>query len=71
MLYTVGFRAACYHAGLPRRTLEDVQRRFMCTDVDVVSATVAFGMGIDKADVRLVIHYGWPQSLEQYVGLGL
>ena len=67
VLSTAGFRAACYHAGLPRRTLEDVQSRFMRGDVDIVSATVAFGMGIDKADVRLVVHYGWPQSLEQYV----
>jgi len=66
VLAGAGIAAACYHAKLPRKTLEDVHRRFMTGSLRVVAATVAFGMGINKADVRCVIHYGMPQSLEQY-----
>ena len=59
-------RAAAYHAGLKRRTREDVQHRFMSGEVDVVVATSAFGMGIDKADVRFVLHAASPASLDAY-----
>ncbi|UGS34005.1 RecQ family ATP-dependent DNA helicase [Capillimicrobium parvum] len=55
-----------YHAGLPRDTRADAQRRFMGGDVDVVVATNAFGMGVDKANVRTVCHESVPGSLEAY-----
>jgi ATP-dependent DNA helicase RecQ len=55
-----------YHAGLDRGARADVQRRFMAGEVDVVVATNAFGMGIDKADVRTVAHATVPGSLEAY-----
>jgi ATP-dependent DNA helicase RecQ len=55
-----------YHAGLAREERAEGQRRFMSGEVDVVVATNAFGMGIDKADVRTVIHETVPQSLEAY-----
>jgi ATP-dependent DNA helicase RecQ len=55
-----------YHAGLPRDARADAQRRFMAGEVDVVVATNAFGMGVDKADVRTVLHESVPGSLEAY-----
>lgn len=55
-----------YHAGLERNTRLAHQRRFMAGEVDVVVATNAFGMGVDKADVRTVVHETVPQSLEAY-----
>ena len=61
-----GHRAAAYHAGLARKARTDVQDRFMEGDLDVVVATSAFGMGVDKADVRAVIHHDLPGSLESY-----
>jgi ATP-dependent DNA helicase RecQ len=61
-----GVRAAAYHAGLNRRTREEVQQGFMSGEVDVVVATSAFGMGIDKADVRFVLHAAAPASLDAY-----
>ena len=57
---------AAYHAGLARDHRAEVQRRFMAGDVDVVVATNAFGMGIDKADVRTVCHESVPGSVEAY-----
>ena len=62
----VGRRAAAYHAGLPGRARTDVQDRFMSGGLDVVVATNAFGMGVDKPDVRAVIHHDPPGSLEAY-----
>ena len=59
--------AACFHAGLPPETRKDVQRRFIGGELRVVAATNAFGMGIDKPDVRLVIHADIPGSLENYL----
>ena len=59
--------AAHYHAGLPPETKKDVQRRFIGGDLRAVAATNAFGMGIDKPDVRLVIHADIPGSLENYL----
>jgi ATP-dependent DNA helicase RecQ len=55
-----------YHAGLPREARADAQRRFMDGAVDVVVATNAFGMGVDKADVRTVCHEAVPGSIEAY-----
>jgi ATP-dependent DNA helicase RecQ len=55
-----------YHAGLPRETRAEAQRRFMAGEVDVVVATNAFGMGVDKADVRTVCHEAVPGSIEAY-----
>jgi ATP-dependent DNA helicase RecQ len=55
-----------YHAGLPDKTRADVQDRFLGGKVEVICATVAFGMGIDKADVRLVVHFQHPGTLEAY-----
>jgi superfamily II DNA helicase RecQ len=59
-------RTAAYHAGLPAEIRESVQRRFQSGDLDCVVATIAFGMGIDKADVRTVIHAALPSTLESY-----
>ncbi|MBA3724149.1 MAG: DNA helicase RecQ [Candidatus Levybacteria bacterium] len=61
-----GIRALPYHAGLPDQTRQKNQERFLREDVDVIVATVAFGMGINKSNVRYVIHYDLPQSLEHY-----
>lgn len=61
-----GFRAAAYHAGLAKSEREDVHRRFIDDEVDVVVATSAFGMGIDKPDVRFVIHASVTDSLDSY-----
>ena len=55
-----------YHAGLPREARAEAQRRFMDGEVDVVVATNAFGMGVDKADVRTVCHESVPGSIEAY-----
>lgn len=60
------FRAAAYHAGMTPDARDDVQTRFLTGRCDVIVATVAFGMGIDKADVRTVIHAGLPGSVEGY-----
>ncbi len=61
-----GIRAAAYHAGLDADTRERVQTAFQAGKLDVVVATIAFGMGIDKADIRTVIHAGLPGTLEGY-----
>ena len=58
--------AAAYHAGLDAETRERVQRAFQSGELEVVVATIAFGMGIDKADIRTVIHAGLPATLEGY-----
>jgi ATP-dependent DNA helicase RecQ len=62
----LGGSAAAYHAGLDPTTRERVQRNFLTGKLEVVVATIAFGMGIDKADVRTVVHTALPGSVEQY-----
>ncbi len=61
-----GIKAAAYHAGLDRRKRTRTQEEFAAERLDVVVATVAFGMGIDRSDVRAVIHASLPQSIEHY-----
>ncbi|KAL5566038.1 hypothetical protein UlMin_029202 [Ulmus minor] len=61
-----GVKAAAYNAGLPKKHLRQVHKEFHENTLEVVVATIAFGMGIDKLNVRRIIHYGWPQSLEAY-----
>jgi ATP-dependent DNA helicase RecQ len=65
-LLSRGHRAASYHAGLPLELRQSVQERFIRDDLDIVVATVAFGMGIDKPNVRFVVHYDIPKNIESY-----
>ena len=61
-----GINAAAYHAGLPTEERASIQQRFKMDQIQVVCATIAFGMGIDKGNVRWVIHYNLPQSIESF-----
>ncbi|MBP7147077.1 MAG: ATP-dependent DNA helicase RecQ [Acidobacteria bacterium] len=61
-----GIGAALYHARLPQAEREDTQSRFMAGEIPVMFATKAFGLGIDKPDVRFVAHYAFPDSVESY-----
>ena len=65
-LQNAGFKALAYHAGMEAEARRRNQERFIRDDVDVIAATVAFGMGIDKPDVRLVVHQELPKTLEAY-----
>jgi len=65
-LQQAGYRALPYHAGLPAGQRLEAHEKFMRDEVDVVVATVAFGMGIDKPDVRFVVHYDLPKNIEGY-----
>ncbi len=66
MLMANGTKAVAYHAGLDAKLRAQRQDEFLNEDVDVIVATIAFGMGIDKPDVRFVIHYNIPKSIENY-----
>lgn len=65
-LADAGFPAAAYHAGLKSEERDRIQDDFMASRVPIVVATIAFGMGIDKSDIRAVYHYNLPKSLEGY-----
>ncbi len=66
MLMANGIKAVAYHAGLDAKLRAKRQDEFLNEEVDVIVATIAFGMGIDKPDVRFVIHYNIPKSIENY-----
>ena len=66
LLVANGIKAVAYHAGLDSKTRSERQDQFLSEDVQVICATIAFGMGIDKPDIRFVIHYNIPKSIENY-----
>lgn len=61
-----GIAAQAYHAGLPFERRDSIQRSFMAGEIDCIVATIAFGMGIDKSDIRYVAHFDLPKSIENY-----
>lgn len=65
-LHAAGVKAVAYHAGFDSEKRQQIQNDFMQGRVDVVVATIAFGMGIDKSDIRFVMHYDLPKSIENY-----
>jgi ATP-dependent DNA helicase RecQ len=65
-LVSNGFKAEAYHAGFEAKKRLDIQDRFIKDETLIIVATIAFGMGIDKSDIRLVVHYNLPGSIENY-----
>lgn len=65
-LQSQGSNAVAYHAGLKNEVRSTIQQNFMNNNVDIVVATIAFGMGVDKANIRFVVHYDLPKSIENY-----
>lgn len=61
-----GVNAHAYHAGFATEIKQDIQQRFMSGNIPVMVATIAFGMGIDKSDIRFIVHYDLPKSIENY-----
>ncbi|KAI6231106.1 DNA helicase [Aphelenchoides besseyi] len=66
VMLKAGLTAATYHADLSNAVRDDIQRRWMIGEIEVLCATIAFGMGVDKPDVRYVIHHSFSQSIEAY-----
>ncbi|WP_457788623.1 RecQ family ATP-dependent DNA helicase [Pseudomonas sp. PL-6] len=65
-LQTQGLAVSAYHAGMAHDVRESIQRRFMAGELQCIVATIAFGMGIDKRDIRNVVHFDLPKSIENY-----
>ncbi|MEZ9331102.1 helicase-related protein, partial [Vibrio breoganii] len=61
-----GVNAVAYHAGLKPENRDAIQHQFMNDDVSCIVATIAFGMGVDKSNIRRVIHFDLPKSIENY-----
>ncbi|HDM8217462.1 RecQ family ATP-dependent DNA helicase [Vibrio campbellii] len=65
-LIRLGINAHAYHAGMKSDIREKIQQQFMTSQIDCIVATIAFGMGVDKSDIRRVIHFDLPKSIENY-----
>ncbi|WP_176133455.1 RecQ family ATP-dependent DNA helicase [Vibrio parahaemolyticus] len=65
-LIHIGVNAHAYHAGMKSEVREQIQQQFMASQIDCIVATIAFGMGVDKSDIRRVIHFDLPKSIENY-----
>ncbi|MCF7481248.1 RecQ family ATP-dependent DNA helicase [Vibrio sp. J1-1] len=65
-LIHIGINAHAYHAGMKSDVREQIQQQFMGNQIDCIVATIAFGMGVDKSDIRRVIHFNLPKSIENY-----